>query len=80
MTLASDSGYSYRDLETLARIVVREKDIDEEMAETIASFSKNMKLYQQKLDLPRYLEANFAGLMVDAAEAMPTAPEYLFTV
>ena len=78
MNLASELGYPYREIELLARIIEREQDVDEETAEAIASLSTNLNLFQQRLDITKYLEGNFARLMLGAALAMPTAPEYLF--
>ncbi|MEL4896122.1 DUF3987 domain-containing protein, partial [Crocosphaera sp. Alani8] len=78
INLAAQTGYKYREIELLARTIEREENLDEETAEGIASLSTNLNLYQQRLDITRYLEKDFAGLMIDAAEAMPTAPEYLF--
>ncbi len=78
MTLSAKTGYSYRELELLARTIEREETIDEETAVAIASLGTNLNLHQQRLDISKYLESNFAGLMLDAASAIPTAPEYLF--
>ncbi|MDJ0511308.1 MAG: DUF3987 domain-containing protein [Crocosphaera sp.] len=78
MNLSAQTGYSYRELELLARTIEREETIDEETAEAIASLGTNLNLHQQRLDITKYLESNFAGLMLDAANAIPTASEYLF--
>ncbi|MGK7956699.1 MAG: DUF3987 domain-containing protein, partial [Crocosphaera sp.] len=78
MTLSAQTGYSYRELELLARTIEREETLDEETAVAIASLGTNLNLHQQRLDISKYLETNFAGLMLDAASAIPTAPEYLF--
>ncbi len=77
MTLSGQTGYSYRELELLARTIEREETLDEETAVAIASLGTNLNLHQQRLDISKYLETNFAGLMLDAASAIPTAPEYL---
>jgi hypothetical protein len=78
MELARNSGYPYREIEFLARIVQREEDIDEETALAIVSLSTHLNLHQQRLDISKYLEKNFADKMIAAALAMPTAQEYLF--
>ncbi len=77
MTLSGQTGYSYRELELLARTIEREETLDEETAVAIASLGSNLMRHQQRLDISKYLEPNFAGLMLDAASAIPTAPEYL---
>ncbi|MGK7941212.1 MAG: DUF3987 domain-containing protein [Crocosphaera sp.] len=78
MTLSAQTGYSYRELELLARTIEREETIDEETAVAIASLGTNLNLHQQRLDITKYLESDFGGLMLDAASAIPTASEYLF--
>ncbi len=78
MELARNSGYPYREIELLARIIQREEDIDEETALAIVSLSTHLNLHQQRLDISKYLEKNFADKMIAAALAMPTAQEYLF--
>ncbi len=78
MELSAKTGYRSRELELLARTIEREETLDEETAEAIASLSNNLNLHCSRLDISKYLESNFAGLMVDAASAIPTAPEYLF--
>ncbi|NJO93136.1 MAG: DUF3987 domain-containing protein [Hydrococcus sp. RM1_1_31] len=78
MDLASDVGRPYRDIELLTRIVKRQKDFDDDVATAISKVSTNLRHFRQRLDLKRYLEPNFASLLLDAASSMPTAPEYLF--
>ncbi|WP_048751573.1 DUF3987 domain-containing protein, partial [Crocosphaera watsonii] len=78
MDLSRQTGYRTRDLELLVRTIQHEETLDEETAVAIASFSSNLNLHSSRLDISKYLEINFAGLMVDAANAMPTACEYLF--
>ncbi|WP_048751358.1 DUF3987 domain-containing protein, partial [Crocosphaera watsonii] len=78
MDLSNQTGYRTRDLELLVRTIEHEETLDEETAVAIASFSTNLNLHSTRLDIGKYLESNFAALMVDAANAMPTAPEYLF--
>nr|WP_198648327.1 hypothetical protein [Cyanothece sp. BG0011] len=78
MNLSAQTGYTYRELELLARTIEREETLDEETAEAIASLGSNLNLHCSRLDISKYLESNFAGLMLDAANAIPTAPEYLF--
>ncbi|EAZ89146.1 DUF3987 domain-containing protein [Crocosphaera chwakensis] len=78
MNLSAQTGYAYRELERLARTIEREETLDEETAEAIASLGSNLNLHCSRLDISKYLESNFAALMLDAANAIPTAPEYLF--
>ncbi len=79
MDLADAVGRTMRDIEHLARIVRSEGDLAEEIMEAVSGLKANLKSYRKRLELPRYLHPSLATLLVDAAAAMPTAPEYLFT-
>ncbi len=78
LEIAQRWGYPARNIELLARVISREGQVDEEVAIAVASLSGHLKLHQKRLDLTKHLEANLSGLLVDAANALPTAPEYLF--
>ena len=79
MELAESVGRPYRDIEGLARIVQREGQLDEDVMEAIAPLQTNLRQYRQRLGLTRHLHPSLASLLLAAAQAMPTAPEYLFT-
>ena len=79
MELAESVGRPYRDIEGLARIIQREGQLDEEVMEAITPLQTNLRQYRQRLGLTRHLHPSLASLLLTAAQAMPTAPEYLFT-
>jgi hypothetical protein len=79
MDLAIRVGRPYRDLETLARIVETEGDLATEVAMALDGTKVYLNSCRKRLDLLKHLEHNLADLMKDAAESMPTAPEYLLT-
>ncbi|MGK7947281.1 MAG: DUF3987 domain-containing protein [Xenococcaceae cyanobacterium] len=79
MDLAEAMGRPYRDIEKLAGIIRSERDLDDEVVEALAPLKQNLTNYRQRLDLNRYLHPTLAKSLIATAEAMPTAPEYLFT-
>ena len=78
MDLAEAMDRPYRDLEKLASIIRSESDLDTDVVEALAPLKKNLLDYRQRLDLNRYLHPTLAQSLIAAADAMPTAPEYLF--
>lgn len=79
MDLARASGYSYRDVEKLAKSLATEVDLQTDQVEAAKKLSNLLKTRRTQLDLNRYLEPWFAEVLTETAKAMPTAPEFLFT-
>lgn len=79
MDLARGTGYSYRDVEKLAKSLTIEVDLQTDQAEAAKKLSHLLKTRRTHLDLNRYLEPWFADTLIKTAKAMPTAPEFLFT-
>ena len=48
INLAGETGYPFREIETLARTLEREENLDEETAEAMATLSSNLNLFQQR--------------------------------
>ena len=77
--LAQSLGRNYRDIELLTRIIKKETEESERIAEAISSLKVNLRDYRQRLiNLTDYLSPELAKLLNQAAAAMPTAVEYLF--
>jgi hypothetical protein len=79
MELARATGYSYRDVEKLAKSLAIEVDLQTDQVEAAKKLSNLVKTRRTQLDLNRYLEPWFAEVLIETARAMPTAPEFLFT-
>ena len=79
MDLAEALGRPYRDIEKLAQIIRSESDLDSDVVEALAPLKTNLTSSRKRLDLNRYLHPTLAKSLIAAADAMPTAPEYLFT-
>ncbi|MGH2413321.1 MAG: DUF3987 domain-containing protein, partial [Microcystaceae cyanobacterium] len=79
MDLADEVGRPYRDIEQLVRIIQKEGDLAEEVIEALNGLKTNLKSYRKRLNLGSFLHQDLARLLTEAAEAMPTAVEYLFT-
>jgi hypothetical protein len=79
MDLSKKLGIPYRDLETLAKSL--KTSIDTQDTQTAASEKLRSLLIERpgKFDLTHYLEPWFADILLKTAQAMPTAPEFLFT-
>ena len=72
-------GRNYRDIELLTRIIQREGEEAENIIEAMNSLKVNLKEYHKRLNnLENYLDPVLYELLKKAAEAMPTAIEYLF--
>jgi len=78
MDLATASGRSYNQINSLAKIIRSEGDLATEVIEAIKSFQETLKSCRKRLDIQRYLEPALAEPLLAASAAMPTAPEYLF--
>lgn len=79
LNLAQQTRYTFRDLDSLAKTLSQE--VEWESNRHIAK-QKLRDLINQRpapLNLNRFLEPWFAKILIDTAEAMPTAPEFLLT-
>jgi hypothetical protein len=79
MDLAASVGCPYRQIEQLAKLLTDEVDLQTDTLVATQKLSSLLKTCPQQLDLTRLLEPRFARLLIDTANAMPTAPEFLFT-
>lgn len=79
MDLANLVKLPYRQIEQLAKLLTDEVDFDFDSLVATQKLSSLLKTCPQQLDLTRLLEPKFARLLIDTANAMPTAPEFLFT-
>lgn len=77
--LARATGYAYRDIDKLAKSLAVEVDLQTDQVEAAKKLKELIKTRRNKLDLNRYLEPWFAATLIETAQAMPTAPEFLFT-
>lgn len=79
MDLAASVRLPYRQIEQLAKLLTNEVDLQTDTLAATQKLSSLLKTCPQQLDLTRLLEPRFARLLIDTANAMPTAPEFLFT-
>lgn len=79
MDLARATGYAYRDIDKLAKSLAVEVDLQTDQVEAAKKLKELIKTRRTQLDLNRYLEPWFAATLIETAQAMPTAPEFLFT-
>ncbi len=79
MNLASEVGFPYRQIEHLAKLLTFEVDTQSDTLVAKQKLSSLLKTCPDQLDLTRLLEPKFARLLIDTANAMPAAPEFLFT-
>jgi Protein of unknown function (DUF3987) len=79
MNLAQAEGYSYRDLDHLAKSLTTELDQETDQANATQKLQDLLQTRRTQLDLTHYLEPWFAQILTQTARAMPTAPEFLFT-
>ena len=79
MNLAQSQGYSYRDIDHLAKSLTVELDLETDQADAVQKLQDLLQTRRTHLDLTRYLEPWFADILTQTARAMPTAPEFLFT-
>ncbi len=79
MNLAQAQGYSYRDIDHLAKSLATELDREVDQANAAQKLQDLLQTRHTHLDLTRYLEPWFANILTQTARAMPTAPEFLFT-
>ena len=79
MDLANLVKLPYRQIEHLAKLLTDEVDFDFDTLVATQKLSSLVKTCPHQLDLTRLLEPEFARLLIDTANAMPTAPEFLFT-
>jgi Protein of unknown function (DUF3987) len=79
MTLAQEQGYAYRDIDHLAKSLAVELDLETDQVNAAQKLQNLLQTRRTQLDLTRYLEPWFAQILTQTAQAMPTAPEFLFT-
>ncbi len=79
MDLARTTGYAYRDIDKLAKSLAVEVDLQIDQVEAAKKLKELIKTRRSQLDINRYLEPWFATTLIETAQAMPTAPEFLFT-
>jgi hypothetical protein len=77
MELAASVGKPYSDIAALARLVRSEIESFSELKTAISSVRPLLAHCRKRLDIRRYLVRPLADAILDAAAAMPTAPEYL---
>lgn len=78
MDLATATGRSYNEINQLAKIIRTEGELATQVIEAAKSFGGILKSCRKRLDIRRYLEPTFTQSLLAKANAMPTAPEYLF--
>jgi hypothetical protein len=79
MNLASGTGYQYRDIDKLAKVIEFESALNDDAATAAQSLAKLLKTRRTNLNPHDYFESWFASLLQTAADAMPTAVEFLIT-
>ncbi len=79
MNLASGTGYQYRDIDKLAKVIEFESALNDDAATAAQSLAKLLKTRRTNLNPHDYFESWFASLLQAAADAMPTAVEFLIT-
>jgi hypothetical protein len=77
MNLGDSCAKPYSDIEKLARVVRLEDELTKEASDTINPLRALLKTCRKRLNLHRYLAGPLADALIAAANAMPTAPEYL---
>ncbi len=78
MDLAEEVRKPFSDIKNLVRIIRSEGDGASEVVAAMESFTPIIKNCRKRLDLGRYLNPILAEAINAKAQAMPTAPEYLF--
>ncbi len=78
MDLAEEVRKPYSDIKNLVRIIRSEGDGASEVVAAMESFTPIIKNCRKRLDLGLYLNPILAEAINAKAQAMPTAPEYLF--
>lgn len=79
MDLAKEIGYPYRLLDSLTKALLAEEERQLDCLEAIRKLKALLQNQPIDLDLRRYLEPLFAGVVVETAEAMCADPKFLFT-
>jgi hypothetical protein len=77
MELAVSVGKPYSEISHLARFVRAEIESFQELRVAISSLRPLLSHCRKRLDIRRYLVPTLADALIEAAGAMPTAPEYL---
>jgi Protein of unknown function (DUF3987) len=79
MNLAKQRGQTYRDLDHLAKTLTAEQNQQTDQIESVDRLQALLRTREPNLNLHEYLEPWFADILIQTANAMPTAPEFLFT-
>ena len=79
MNLAQTQGYTYRDIDHLAKSLSTELDLEADQINAAEKLQNLLRTRWPPLELTRYLEPWFADILTQTARAMPTAPDFLFT-
>jgi regulator of replication initiation timing len=79
MNLSKQLGQPYRDLDQLSKALVAEQEQEQDQIESTDRLKTLLRTREPNLNLHDFLEPWFADILVKTAQAMPTAPEFLFT-
>ncbi len=79
MNLAKQRGQPYRDLDHLAKTLTAEQNQQTDQTESVERLQELLRTREPNLNLHEFLEPWFADILIQTANAMPTAPEFLFT-
>jgi Protein of unknown function (DUF3987) len=79
MHLAKQIGQPYRDLDHLAKTLTTEQNQQTDQIESVERLQELLRTQEPNLNLHEFLEPWFADILIQTANAMPTAPEFLFT-
>jgi DNA primase len=79
MNLSKQLGQPYRDLDQLSKALVAEQEQEQNQIESTDRLKTLLRTREPNLNLHDFLEPWFADILLKTAQAMPTAPEFLFT-
>jgi Protein of unknown function (DUF3987) len=79
MNLSKQLGQPYRDLDQLSKALIAEQAQEQDQIESTDRLKNLLRTREPNLDLHDFLEPWFADILLKTAQAMPTAPEFLFT-
>jgi hypothetical protein len=79
MDLSKKLGQPYRDLDQLTKALITEQEQDQDQLDSTDRLKNLLHTREPNLNLHDFLEPWFADILIKTAQAMPTAPEFLFT-
>jgi hypothetical protein len=79
MNLSKRIGQPYRDLDQLTKTLIVEQEEEQDQLESTDRLQNLLRTREPNLNLHDFLEPWFADILIKTAQAMPTAPEFLFT-